>query len=295
MLAIFAFFLAALTPQQRAIDFLSREVPRWARENHCYSCHNNGDAARALYLAKQREYVVPPESMADTSAWLQQLAKWNEIHGNPAASDRKLARIQFAAALAEAYRTGAIRNRQALVAAAEALLTWQDANGSWVVDTGGLPGAPATYGTALATYMTRRTLETAGRARFAQPIARANQWFASASPGSLVDAAAILLALPGNRKCLDWILSAQTSDGGWGPQPKMPAEAFDTALAMLALHASGRTQPLARARSLLLAMQDESGAWPETTRPAGGHSYAEYISTAGWVVYALLTTDAQRQ
>ena len=295
MLSIFAFFLAALTPQQRAIDFLSREVPRWARENHCYSCHNNGDAARALYLAKQRGYIVPPESIADTSAWLQQPAKWNEIHGNPAASDRKLARIQFAAALAEAYRTGATRNRQALVAAAEALLAYQDANGSWVVDTGGLPGAPAAYGTALATYMTRRTLETAGSARFAQPIARANQWFASASPGSLVDAAAILLALPGNRKCLEWILSAQTSDGGWGPQPKMPAEAFDTALAMLALHASGQTEPLARARGLLFAMQEASGAWPETTRPSGGHSYAEHISTAGWVVYALLTTDAQRQ
>jgi hypothetical protein len=143
--------------------------------------------------------------------------------------------------------------------------------------------------------MSRRTLETAGRAEFAEPIARASRWFRAATPGSLVDAAAILLALPGNRKSLDWILSAQTSDGGWGPQPKMPAEPFDTALAMLALHASGQTKPLARARALLLAMQEASGAWPETTRPAGGHSYAEYISTAGWVVYALLTTDAQRQ
>ena len=290
MLPILAFFLAALTPEQRAIDFLSREVPRWARENHCYSCHNNGDAARALYLARQRGYAVPPESMADTTAWLQRPAQWSEIHGNPAASDRKLARIQFAAALAEAYRTGATRNRRALVAAAESLLPYQDPDGSWVVDTGGLPGAPATYGTALATYMTRRTLETAGRAQFAQPIARANQWFQAASPGSLVEAAAILLALPGNQKCRDWILNSQTSEGGWGPQPKMPAEPFDTALAMLALHASGQTKPRARARALLLGMQETFGAWPETTRPAGGNSYAEHISTAGWVLYALLAT-----
>ena len=40
-------------PEARAVAFLSREVPRWSRENHCYSCHNNGDAARALYQASR--------------------------------------------------------------------------------------------------------------------------------------------------------------------------------------------------------------------------------------------------
>src|SRR3982750_1650529 len=39
---------------QSALHFLSTEVPRWEQQNHCYSCHNNGDAARALYLAKAR-------------------------------------------------------------------------------------------------------------------------------------------------------------------------------------------------------------------------------------------------
>ncbi|MFO1532763.1 MAG: ArsA-related P-loop ATPase, partial [Thermoplasmatota archaeon] len=32
-------------------EHLAREVPRWSAENHCYSCHHNGDAARALYAA----------------------------------------------------------------------------------------------------------------------------------------------------------------------------------------------------------------------------------------------------
>ena len=152
---------------QTALAFLSREVPRWSQENHCYSCHNNGDAARALYLARQRGYAVPAEALADTTAWLLAPAKWDEIHGAPAASDKKLGRIQFAAALAEAFRTGAVRDEGTLRTAAESLVKLQDADGSWRVDTGGLPGAPATYGTALATYMARRTLETAGGARFA--------------------------------------------------------------------------------------------------------------------------------
>jgi hypothetical protein len=40
---------------QAALHFLSTEVPAWERQNHCYSCHNNGDAA-----------------LADTTAWLHQ-------------------------------------------------------------------------------------------------------------------------------------------------------------------------------------------------------------------------------
>src|SRR2546423_7484453 len=152
---------------QAALHFLSAEVPRWEHENHCYSCHNNGDAARALYLAKTRGYDVPPDAISATTAWLLEPARWGEIHGAPAASDKHLARIQFSAALAEAFRTGATRDAKTLTVAAEGLLPLQSADGSFPIDTGGLPGAPATYGTALATYMSRRTLDTADRPRVA--------------------------------------------------------------------------------------------------------------------------------
>lgn len=276
---------------QTALAFLSREVPRWSQENHCYSCHNNGDAARALYLARQRGYQVPAAALADTTAWLLAPAKWDEIRGATAASDKKLGRIQFAAALAEAFLTAAVRDVGPLQAAAESLVKLQDADGSWRVDTGGLPGAPATYGTALATYMTRRTLETAGRARFAAAIGRATRWLAGAKPGSTLDAAALLLASPGRADCRKLLLDAQTSDGGWGAQPKMPAEAFDTAMVLLALGGHGSAAD--RGRAWLVRMQDAEGAWPETTRPSGGQSYAERISTAGWVVYALLETEGR--
>ncbi len=123
---------------QTALAFLSREVPRWSQENHCYSCHNNGDAARALYVARVRGYEVPAAALADTTAWLRTPEKWGEIHGAPAASDKKLARIQFAAALAEAYRTGAITSARELRSAARVLASMQDIDGSWRVDTGGL-------------------------------------------------------------------------------------------------------------------------------------------------------------
>ena len=294
-LAPLLFFFLAATPEQRAVDYLSHEVPRWHRENYCHSCHNNGDAARALLAAARRGYPVTTDVLADTVAWLSEPANWGNNHGTPGFNDAKLARIQFAAALSEAR----LHDSRPLMAAAESLLALQEPDGEWRIATSGLPGAPATYGTVLATYMARRTLETADPKRFAAPIARANRWLIDAAAENLLDAAAMLLALPDNaairRKSINRLVAAQTSDGGWGPQPGAPAEVFDTAIILLALDAAGIRAPLARARAFLLAAQQPAGGWPETTRPSGNTSYAEHISTSGWALYALLAAGLERK
>ena len=84
-----ALAICAQTPEQRAIDYLTVEVPRWSRENGCFSCHNNGDAARALFAARDRGMKVPREALADTLGWLSRPAAWQENKGNPAFSDKK--------------------------------------------------------------------------------------------------------------------------------------------------------------------------------------------------------------
>jgi len=300
----FATVGSAAEPERRAVAYLAQETPRWYVENHCFSCHNNGDGARALFLAVQRGYAVPTSALEDTVRWLREPATWDHNPGNPGFSDKRLARIQFAAALAEAWRTGYRRGRDAVTLdavsrAAESLVEEQESGGeflgAWKIDTGGVAGAPATYGSALATYMARRTLEIADARRFAQPIGRANQWLNSTQPQSVLDRAAILLALPDSApKHLDALLAAQTSDGGWGPQLHAPAEAFDTAVALLALRGVGGAHNAAaieRGRAFLAKFQLADGSWPETTRPAGFTSYAERISTAAWAAYALLITD----
>jgi hypothetical protein len=93
---------------------------------------------------------------------------------------------------------------------------------------------------------------------------------------------------------LAYLRRAQTTEGGWGPYAASPAEVFDTALALLAL-APGRTQPavadmIARGRAFLAAQQLADGSWPATTRPSGGVSYAQQMSTTGWATLALLAT-----
>lgn len=289
--------LAAQTPEQRALNYLAVEVQRWRPENGCFSCHNNGDAARALYDAAARGYPIPAAALAETTPWLERPAGWDKDHADPAFSDKKLAHIQFAAALAVGVATGASKDRAALAEAAASLLPYQESDGSWQVGTGGAVGSPVTYGAGIATWLARQTLEQSASPRFAEALARADEWLRNLKPDNIPDAAAALLARP-SPKMLAFLLAAQASDGGWGPRRHTPAEPFDTAVALLALTRAGdtaETRPaIARGREFLVHSQLPDGGWPETTRPPGGQSYAHHISTTGWATLALLATNPER-
>jgi hypothetical protein len=136
-------------------------------------------------------------------------------------------------------------------------------------------------------------LELAGAKRFAAPVAKANAWFAAYTPSGVFESAVKLMAIPEDKELTQRIVAAQSSDGGWGPRVHSPSEPFDTAIALLALNGSA-PEAVARGRAYLIAIQEKDGGWPETTRPPGGHSYAQHISTSGWATQALLLTDAKR-
>ncbi len=292
------------SPESRAIAYLADEVSLWSRENHCFSCHNNGDGARALYTARRLSYAVPESSLAETTRWLTRPLEWDENRGQPGVSDKQLARIQFAASLVEAFEAGLIEDREILVQAAESLLPYQRGDGSWQVDVEAIVGSPVTYGTPLATSMVRKTLEKADASRFAAAIARADAWLLETPVKSTLDAAAVMIAL-GDRsdpraeakvsECLELILGGQASDRGWGPYRNSPSEPFDTAMVVLAL-LSVRDRPrmeelIEQGRTYLLQTQLSAGGWPETTRPPGAQSYAQHISTSSWATLALLLSD----
>src|SRR5262245_20033920 len=92
--------------ENRAIAFLQREVPAWTRENGCFSCHNNGDAARALFAAKHAGFRVGLAAVNDTTRWVTQPDRWEHNRGDPGFSDQRLANIQFAASLLAAMESG---------------------------------------------------------------------------------------------------------------------------------------------------------------------------------------------
>jgi hypothetical protein len=265
------------SPEQRAIAYLAEEVPLWSKENGCFSCHNNGDGARALYRARRLGYAVPEAALRETIEWLTNPDRWESNRGSPAFSDKKLARVQFAAALAESGAAGLER-------AAALLRKDQDPDGAWHIDTGVEGGSPATYGSSIATWLASSVTKDA----------RATKWLMSAPLATTPDVAVAILANAQVQRARKLLVEWQTSDGGWGPRKGVPAEAFDTALAVLALTQAGELDAAMRGRRWLLAAQVPAGGWAATTRPSGGASYAQHISTTAWAAMALFATDPER-
>ena len=91
--------------EARAVAYLTTEVPRWRQEHSCYSCHNNGDATRALIAAASRGHDVG-NAMDDTLAWLATPARWDSNAMRSGSENLPLARIQFASALATMVSAG---------------------------------------------------------------------------------------------------------------------------------------------------------------------------------------------
>jgi hypothetical protein len=276
-----------IAPEDRAIAYLVREVPRWSTENGCFSCHNNGDGARALYDFKRRSGAVPAGALADTTRWLEHPERWEHNKGDPRFSDMGLARIQFTAALAAATDAGLVRDTRAVNRAAHRLADDQREDG-----------------TRLATLIARRTLHRADPERFGPAVAKADRWLRSRPIHTLVDAAVALLET-GRREDTDarrrqatalaLIRRGQSRDGGWGPFVTAPPETFDTALVVLALSEIADSSEVhtmrRRGRSFLIRRQLPDGGWPETTRPTGADSYAQRMSTTAWAARALLATQ----
>ena len=301
------------SPEARAIAFLAGEVPRWPVENDCFSCHNNGDAARALYTAVGLDYAVEAEALRETTAWLQNPAAWDDNALGLEFADKTLARIQFAGALVDAMVAGEITDPIPLADAVVLIAADQTDDGSWRLDASGSIGSPATYGRALVTWAALRALGRAGTPDLAPVIARGDAWVRGVEVQTVIDASAVVLALGGaadtaaidqRQRCLELIAEGRAPSGGWGAYLTSVVEPFDTALVLLALQpllgqpelaaptidAGTLAGMISGGRAFLLEEQLDDGSWVETTRPAGQQSYAQYISTTGWATLALLAT-----
>jgi hypothetical protein len=258
------------------------------------------------------QHPLAPQALQATTTWLLNPAGWDDNGGEVEFSDRRLATVQFAAALLELQpsRDQRARREQAIQAAARLVAEQQAPDGSWPIDAAGSVGSPTTYGVTLATVTAWRVLsraQAAGGDEFKTPLAKAERWLVDRTPKNVLDAAALLpwlvtrpagdTASRAKRDaCLALIREGENSLGGWGPFVNSRPEPFDTALVLLALAAQEPSRHhkamIGRGRDYLASTQFDDGSWPETTRPAGGESYSQRMSTTGWATQALLITSA---
>ena len=284
----------------KGVAFLRTELPKV----------RDGDAARALLEAGARGYDVGT-SLDDTLNFLKNPAGCDQHKEPNGADDKRLARVQFASALAVAERHGKAASTD-LEAAAKLLVADQAADGSWTLDQSPSLGSPATYGTILATWAARTSLIASGMQPDTFTVVQADRWLRGLTVENVYDASALLLALDltGDemadglrRTALSIVRTGQAPNGGWGPYATAPPQVFDTALAVLALSALNvepriarstyrpeeLLEAIAKGKAFIASQQRPDGSWPETTRPAGQESYAQRISTTGWALLALLS------
>jgi hypothetical protein len=248
--------------------------------------------------------------MDDSLRWLAAPSRWDSnAGGEGGGDDKRLARIQFATAVVKAA-DASLLPADAVAKAAAIVAADQHADGGWRLDSSDSIGSPATYGAALATALARRVLARVSPTDYKAAIERADGWLRTVKPVNTPDAAAVLFGLRGatdepartlRASALQFLKKGQSPDGGWGPYSTVPAEPFDTAIAILALHEAGRDSApaftleqrltaIARGREYLVRQQQPDGSWVETTRPSGQESYAQRISTSAWALLAVLET-----
>ncbi len=261
------------TPEERATAYLAQEVPRWNRENHCYSCHNNGDGARALLEAQRQGFSRVAESLKDTRNWLNQPLNWDHNGGEGGFSDKVLAHIQFARALADA---GPQASSVARSEAARVLVQDQQPEGCWRIEDGGI-GSPCTYGVPLATAQACQALKILAPTQESAAINRAETWLISQPRNGLGDQVAVLFGLGKShekekREAHAAIVFGQNEDGGWGPFSSSASEPFDSAVAILALakQMGADSFPDHRTRPPISAGESTGGRELDRNHPAAG-------------------------
>jgi squalene-hopene/tetraprenyl-beta-curcumene cyclase len=100
---------------------------------------------------------------------------------------------------------------------------------------------------------------------------------------------------PNVRKAVDWLISIQNQDGGWGEDctsyrldyrghDPAPSNASQTAWALLGLMAAGKVDHPAVARGVayLQYTQDASGLWPQAAYTGGGFPRVFYLRYHGY-------------
>lgn len=298
---------------RRGLRYLESQIPLWHEEHGCASCHHDGDATRALlevHALHDSELAIGEEVLAAMLERLREPEHESQSAESSPYEDPVLADLQFSAALATACATGAIEERAPLVRAAVRLGEHVAEDGRYLVVPERVTGAPVTWGNTLATVMTERVLRLADTPDLRPLADRCRHALLAARPERSLDAAALLLrfADPAADEaeegaecvahCTQLLAASAASSGGFGPFVRSPAEVFDTAVVLLALEAVRRSgaqdeKSLALAARIepaidwMIRQQEPDGSFVETTRPSGGVSLAQRVSTTAWALTAL--------
>lgn len=286
----------------RARRYLIAEEAAWRKDHRCFSCHNQGLALRAVWLAERQPSRLPADD--PIARWVVEPGLW-QVENRLGENDQSMADLLFARTALTAHRRGVIRlTPQTLQQIAQRVASHLETGDRWPSDATSPLASPLSLGPILGTHLACRVLSEAAPEAYTALVSRCRRQLFSHTPRNVPEAAAQLWAISSDWRQYQhawhqaWTLIQQSQSlrGGWGPYAHSPPEAFDTAIAVIGLsEAIGHHCPdeqqiaaaIAKGRDFLLQVQREEGGWEATTRPPGRDSYAQHIATTSWALEAL--------
>lgn len=276
----------------------------------CFGCHNQGPPTIALVAGQGKGFAIfSPEEVAAQAEHIRSFIadnreKFRSGRGTGGQVDTA------GSLLLGLEQTGEPRNEDA-AAVVEYLLKTQSNRDHWRC-TSNRPPSEASHFTT--TYLALRGLRVWGmpeqQERIAKRIAAARDWLTKTPANDTEDHVFRLLALReagADRKAIEnaveALITLQRPNGGWAQLPSLPADAYATGTALVALNWAGNVpvdDPVyRRGIAFLVHTQRTDGTWLLKSRSKpfqpyyeGGfpHGKNQFISStaSGWAAAALL-------
>jgi squalene-hopene/tetraprenyl-beta-curcumene cyclase len=292
---------------QKGLDFLARDTIAWQEQHNCYGCHVQAVTLEAFVVGRQHDYRITPQDLAAVMRGMLDIPGGARRPVGFSVQDNPTHLVESAkafggAALAQVDEHMGPEVRAELLRTAEALLEYQDPDGS-VRSTDRRPPVVAgpMQSTTQAAQTWRQAYARTADERWLAPIARAEAYLRQRATRLTDDAPERILeldyAIIGLRAAgaqpSEAILQnlegqlrrSQSDDGGWAMSPAGASDAFSTGQALYALKLLGANdgdRAIRRGGAWLIEHQQTDGGWSQ-----GGARRGE----AMWAVLGLVATD----
>jgi N-acyl-D-amino-acid deacylase len=290
-----------------SLDLLEKTGPSVVKQRGCFSCHHQGLPSLAAWYVRRSGLAAPQIAETNRKLVYQILQNSNQMMQNGVPPAGEAATVGWE--LIGLYSDGQPPDMFTDIAA-NYLAATQLPDGHWP-ERWGRP--PLEYSPISATTVSLRALDLyaipSRRKEFDEKIRHATAWLAQATPAALEESSMRLLGLASGKapravidKAARELASEQKDNGAWAQLSGLPADAYATGKALVALRESGyftSTSPaFLRGVTYLLSTQEPDGSWHVRGRALPlqplfesgfPHGRDQWISAAGtsWATMAL--------
>ncbi|MBC7821481.1 MAG: terpene cyclase/mutase family protein [Planctomycetaceae bacterium] len=290
---------------RKGLGFVETKSLAWLRERKCASCHHVPLMIWVDREARQRGFKVDEPGLKEATDFMLAAENRGAIIPKPGDPERagngySLMALFTILSFRDVGQGPEPAAQEVMKAAAEHLVSKQQADGSWMPFLGNPPFRnPEEVSTLLAAF--GLVAEPRVGIDAAPSATKMREWLKANSKDEGSQARSLRILIDHERKAnVELLLQQQNADGGWSQTKEMPSDAFATGQAIYSLISRGGIDKshsaILKARDFLLKTQKPEGSWPMTSRPFNsgdnkkGSGNLEPITVAGsaWAVLGLL-------